>query len=45
MAKQTNTAPDWRLIAEDDLAVAEYLYANMMTNPDTSYSLSLPTGG
>ena len=33
MADQTNSAEDWRLIAEDDLTVAEYLYANMRPIP------------
>jgi len=29
MADQINTPKDWRLLAEDDLSVAEYLAANM----------------
>ena len=33
MAEQTNTAEDWRLLAEDDLTVAEYLNANMRPIP------------
>jgi len=33
MAEQTNTALDWRLLAEDDLSVAEYLAANMRPIP------------
>jgi len=33
MAEQTNTPLDWRLLAEDDLSVAEYLAANMRPIP------------
>ena len=33
MAEQTNSAEDWRLLAEDDLTVAEYLNANMRPIP------------
>ncbi|MCL2721062.1 MAG: HEPN domain-containing protein [Treponema sp.] len=33
MANQTNTAIDWRILAEDDLSVAEYLIANMRPIP------------
>jgi len=33
MANQTNTPLDWRLLAEDDLTVAEYLAANMRPIP------------
>ena len=33
MVNQTNTPLDWRLLAEDDLAVAEYLAANMRPIP------------
>ena len=33
MAEHTNTAEDWRLLAEEDLTVAEYLYANMRPIP------------
>ena len=36
MAKQTNTAIDWRLLAEDDLAIAEHIFTTM--NP-------IPTAG
>ena len=36
MAKQTNTPNDWRLLAEDDLAIAEHISATM--NP-------IPTAG
>jgi len=31
MANKINTPLDWRLLAEDDLSVAEYLAANMFT--------------
>ncbi|GHV45925.1 hypothetical protein AGMMS49546_32970 [Spirochaetia bacterium] len=33
MAKQTNSVEDWRLLAERDLSVAEYLAANMVPTP------------
>jgi len=33
MAEQINTPLDWRLLAEDDLSVAEYLAANMRPTP------------
>ena len=33
MVSQTNTPLDWRLLAEDDWAVAEYLAANMRPTP------------
>jgi len=33
MAEQTNTPLDWKLLAEDDLSVAEYLAANMRPIP------------
>ena len=33
MANQTNTPLDWRLLAEDDLTLAEYLAANMRPIP------------
>ena len=33
MANQMNTPTDWRLLAEDDLSVAEYLAANMRPIP------------
>ena len=33
MADQKNTSEDWRLLAEDDLTVAEYLAANMRPTP------------
>ena len=33
MAKQTNTPKDWRLLAERDMAVADYLAANMRPVP------------
>ncbi|MCL2185950.1 MAG: HEPN domain-containing protein [Treponema sp.] len=33
MANQINTPLDWRLLAEDDLSVAEYLAANMRPTP------------
>ena len=33
MAKQTNTAPDWRLLAERDMAVADHLVATMVPVP------------
>ena len=33
MAKQTNTAEDWRFLAERDLSVADYLAANMAPVP------------
>jgi len=33
MAKQTNTPEDWRILAERDLAVAEYLANNMVPIP------------
>jgi HEPN domain-containing protein len=33
MAKQTNTPKDWRLLAERDLSVADYLAANMSPVP------------
>ena len=35
MAKQTNTPADWRLLAEDDLAVAEHLAITMHPVPTT----------
>jgi hypothetical protein len=33
MAKQTNTPEDWRILAERDLAVADYLANNMVPIP------------
>ena len=33
MAEKTNTPLDWRLLADDDLSVAEYLAANMRPIP------------
>jgi HEPN domain-containing protein len=33
MAKQTNTPEDWRILAERDLTVAEYLANNMIPVP------------
>ena len=33
MAKQTNTIEDWRILAERDESVAEYLAANMFPVP------------
>jgi HEPN domain-containing protein len=33
MAKQTNTPNDWRLLAERDMSVAEYLANNMIPTP------------
>ena len=33
MAKQTNTPRDWRLLAERDMTVADYLAANMIPVP------------
>ena len=33
MAKQTNAPRDWRLLAEDDLAIAEHIFANMNPIP------------
>jgi HEPN domain-containing protein len=33
MAKQTNTPREWRLLAERDMAVADYLAANMRPVP------------
>jgi len=33
MADQINTSKDWRLLAEEDLSVAEYLAANMRPIP------------
>ena len=33
MAKQTNTPKEWRLLAERDMAVADYLAANMRPVP------------
>ena len=33
MAKQTNTPREWRLLAERDMAVADYLAANMRPTP------------
>jgi HEPN domain-containing protein len=33
MGKQTNTPEDWRILADRDMAVAEYLAANMRPVP------------
>jgi len=33
MAKQTNTPEDWRILAERDMAVADYLANNMVPSP------------
>jgi len=33
MGKQTNTPEDWRILAERDITVAEYLAANMRPVP------------
>jgi HEPN domain-containing protein len=33
MAKQTNTPKDWRLLAERDMSVADYLAGNMRPMP------------
>ena len=33
MVKQTNTPREWRLLAERDISVADYLAANMIPTP------------
>jgi len=38
MAKQTNTPGDWRLLAEDDFAIAEHITANMNPIPTAGVS-------
>jgi len=38
MANHTNSAIDWRLLADDDLSVAEYLSANMRPIPTNHIS-------